>query len=83
MIMNENTEPIPEPKSPEPVNMPQTNPALVRQQELRGQINQINQRINELRSQQNMITDMIRNHADQALLLQGALNESLRTTSED
>ena len=83
MIMNENTEPNAETESIEPVNTPPTNPALGRQQELRGQINQINQRINELRSQQNMVTDMIRSHADQALLLQGALNESLRTTSED
>lgn len=81
--MEPTTEQKLETESPEPVNTPQTNPALVRQQELRGQINQINQRINELRSQQNMITDMIRNHADQALLLQGALNESLRTTSGD
>ena len=81
--MEPTTEQKLETKSPEPVNTPQTNPVLVRQQELRGQINQINQRINELRSQQNMIMDMIRNHADQALLLQGALNESLRTTSED
>ncbi len=74
--MKESNTETPEQKSD--VSKPDIDPALVRQQELRGQINQINQRINELRSQQNMVTDMIRSHADQALLLQGALNESLR-----
>lgn len=58
------------------------SPVLVRQQELRQQINQVNQRISELRTQQNMIKDLIDEHVGQIRELMGALKESMRTTEE-
>jgi len=54
---------------------PSVDPALMRQQELQQQYQQINGRIMELRQQETLVKDMITDATIQAAEIRGALKE--------
>ena len=66
----------PNPEPPETVlEAPQPDPALMRQQQLQQQYQQINGRIMELRQQETLVKDMITDATIQAAEIRGALKE--------
>ena len=65
-------------KTPEPEKTayaPQPDPALMRQQQLQQQYQQINGRIGELRQQEALLKDMITDATIQAAEIRGAVKE--------
>jgi TolA-binding protein len=61
--------------STKPDEAPQPDPALMRQQQLTQQYQQINGRIMELRQQETLLKDMIMDATMQAAEIRGALKE--------
>lgn len=59
----------------QPAAMPEPNPALLRQQQLQEQYQQINGRIMELRQQESLVKDMITDATMQAAEIRGAMKE--------
>ena len=57
------------------IEAPQPDPALMRQQQLQQQYQQINGRIMELRQQESLVKDMITDATIQAAEIRGALKE--------
>lgn len=64
-----------EEETTEQTTAPTADPALVRQQQLKQQYQQINGRIMELRQQETLVKDMITDATIQAAELRGALKE--------
>lgn len=64
------------PEPPETVlEAPQPDPALMRQQQLNQQYQQVNGRIMELRQQETLVKDMITDATIQAAEIRGAMKE--------
>ena len=64
---------------------PKPDPALVRQNQIRQAIQQVNKQIIDMQGQQKLVNDMLRGLEIQAAELRGALQEAMRpiTPTED